>query len=106
MTYVPCDGQGFVSPDDVRAAIRPRTRLVAVNPRVNVTGAIQPMEEIGRVVRGTDALFLVDAAQSLGHVPLDVANDRSRSACRPGTRVCSVRWEPVCYTSARASRAR
>ncbi|MEX0641600.1 MAG: aminotransferase class V-fold PLP-dependent enzyme [Pirellulales bacterium] len=72
VTYVPCDGQGFVSPDDVRAAIRPNTRLVAVNHASNVTGAIQPVAEIGRIVRATNALYLVDAAQSLGHVPLDV----------------------------------
>src|SRR3954447_21580059 len=31
VTYVPCDGEGFVSPDDIRKAIRPGTRLVAVN---------------------------------------------------------------------------
>src|SRR5215218_6442976 len=57
VTYVPCDAQGFVSPDDVRAAIRPNTRLVAVNHASNVTGAIQPIEEMGRLVRETDALF-------------------------------------------------
>jgi cysteine desulfurase / selenocysteine lyase len=72
VTYVPCDGEGFVSPDDVQAAIRPNTRLVAVIHASNVTGAIQPVEEIGRLVRDTDAFFLVDAAQSLGHVPIDV----------------------------------
>ena len=38
VTYVPCDGQGYVSPDDVRAALRPETRLVAVNHASNVTG--------------------------------------------------------------------
>jgi cysteine desulfurase family protein len=72
VTYVPCDGRGFVSPDDVRAALRPNTRLVAVNHASNVTGAIQPVAEIGRIVRATGALYLVDAAQSLGHVPIDV----------------------------------
>ena len=72
VAYVPCDGQGFVSPDDVRAAIRPNTRLVAVNHASNVTGAIQPIDEMGRLVRETDALFLVDAAQSFGHVPIDL----------------------------------
>jgi cysteine desulfurase / selenocysteine lyase len=71
VTYVPCDGQGYVSPDDVRAAIKPNTRLVAVNHASNVTGVIQPVAEIGRIVQPTDALYLVDAAQSLGHVPLD-----------------------------------
>jgi cysteine desulfurase / selenocysteine lyase len=72
VTYVPCDGQGFVSPDDVRAALRPNTRLVAVVHSSNVTGAIQPTETIGKIVREHSALYLVDAAQSLGHVPIDV----------------------------------
>jgi cysteine desulfurase family protein len=72
VTYIDCDGQGFVSPDDVQAALRPATRLVAVVHASNVTGAIQPIKEIGRIVRDSRALFLVDAAQSLGHVPIDV----------------------------------
>jgi len=72
VSYVPCDGAGYVSPDDVRSALRPNTRLVAVIHASNVTGAIQPIDQIGRIVRETDALFLVDAAQSLGHVPVDV----------------------------------
>ncbi len=72
VSYVPCDGLGFVSPADVRAAMRPNTRLVAVIHASNVTGAIQPVNEIGRVVRESNAFYLVDAAQSLGHVPLDV----------------------------------
>ncbi len=70
VTYVGCDGQGYISPDDVRAAIRPNTRLVVINHASNVTGAIQPIEEIGCKVRETEAFYLVDAAQSLGHVPI------------------------------------
>jgi selenocysteine lyase/cysteine desulfurase len=74
VTYVPCDGEGFVSPADVRAALRPNTRLVAVIHASNVTGAIQPAAEIARLVRESKAFMLLDAAQSLGHVPIDVAN--------------------------------
>ncbi len=74
VTYVPCDGAGFVSPDDVRAALRPKTRLAAVVHASNVTGAVQSIAEIGAVVREHDALYLVDAAQSLGHIPIDVAS--------------------------------
>src|SRR6185312_814214 len=84
VTYVPCDSEGLVSPDDVKAAIRPSTRLVAVNHASNVTGAIQPIEEIGRIVKATDALFLVDAAQSLGHVPLDVRSSYADWLAAPG----------------------
>jgi cysteine desulfurase/selenocysteine lyase len=71
--YVSCDGAGIVSPDDVRRALRPNTRLVAVVHSSNVTGAIQPIDQIGRIVREHSAMFLVDAAQSLGHVPIDVS---------------------------------
>jgi cysteine desulfurase/selenocysteine lyase len=72
VSYIASDGEGFISPDDVRTAIRSKTRLVVVNHASNVTGAIQPINEIGRVLRESNALFLVDAAQSLGHVPIDV----------------------------------
>jgi len=84
VTYVPCDGQGFVSPDDVRAALRPDTRLVAVIHASNVTGAIQPVIEIARIVREHGALVLVDAAQSLGHVPIDVAQIDADLIAAPG----------------------
>ncbi len=72
VSYVPCDGQGIVSPDDLDAAIRPETRLVAVIHASNVTGALQPIEAIASRVHKQGALFLVDAAQSLGVVPIDV----------------------------------
>jgi cysteine desulfurase family protein len=84
VSYVPCDGAGLVSPDDVRAALRPDTRLVAVIHASNVTGAIQPIEAIGRIVRERGALFLVDAAQSLGHVPFDVSRIEVDLVAAPG----------------------
>jgi selenocysteine lyase/cysteine desulfurase len=84
VSYVPCDGQGFVSPDDMRAALRANTRLVAVVHASNVTGALQPIAEIGKVVRESDAFFLVDAAQSLGHVPIDVGQLEVDLLAAPG----------------------
>lgn len=84
VSYVPCDGNGWVSPDNVRVAMRPGTRLVAVVHASNVTGAIQPIHEIGRIVREHGALFLVDAAQSLGHVPLDVSQSDVDLLAAPG----------------------
>jgi cysteine desulfurase family protein len=84
VSYVPCDGEGFISPDDVRAALRPQTRLVAVVHASNVTGAVQPIAAIGRIVREHGALLLVDAAQSLGHVPLDVSTVDVDLVAAPG----------------------
>jgi cysteine desulfurase family protein len=71
-TYVPCDSAGIVSPDDVRQSITPKTKLIALLHASNVTGAIQPVEEVGRIAEERGITFLVDAAQSLGYLPVDV----------------------------------
>jgi cysteine desulfurase family protein len=72
VTRVACDATGLVSPDDIRAAIEPATRLIALIHASNVTGALQPVEEVGRVAAEHDCLYLIDAAQTLGHVPVRV----------------------------------
>lgn len=64
--------QGYISPEDVRRAITPRTSLVALTHAANVLGTVQPIEEIARTVREAGALLLVDAAQSAGVVPIDL----------------------------------
>src|SRR5207302_2859880 len=52
--------------------VQPRTRLVALTHASNVLGTVQPIADVGRLVRERDMLFLVDAAQSVGVVPIDV----------------------------------
>ncbi len=72
-TRVPCDPvTGLVDPEDIRKAIRPNTVLIAVVHGSNVTGTLQPVSAIGAVAREHGVLFLVDAAQTVGHVPIDV----------------------------------
>jgi len=61
----------LVNPDDIRAALTPRTRLVVVNHASNVTGALQPLEPIAEICSAAGVLCVVDAAQSAGHVPID-----------------------------------
>lgn len=65
-------GTGFVSPALVEASIGPDTALVAINHASNVAGTIQPIAEIGAICRSHGVPFLVDGAQSMGHVPIDV----------------------------------
>jgi cysteine desulfurase family protein len=66
--------QGVLDPAAVRAALRPDTRLVAVQQASNVTGVIQPIADIAAVVRRHGAFFLVDAAQSAGHLPWNLSD--------------------------------
>ena len=71
--FLPCDGQtGLVDPGDVRRAIRPATKLVACVHVSNVTGTIQPIEDVVAIARDSGIPCLIDAAQSAGHVELDV----------------------------------
>ncbi len=73
VTKVPCHRDGFLDPRDVAAALRPETRLIALSHCSNVTGVIQPVAEIGLLARSRGIVFLLDAAQSAGHIPLDAA---------------------------------
>jgi selenocysteine lyase/cysteine desulfurase len=75
---------GLVDPEDVRKAIRPTTRLIAITHASNVTGTIQPVREIGRIARERDIPLLVDAAQSAGHIPVDVQADHIDLLAAPG----------------------
>jgi len=72
VTRVPCEKDGTLDPARVFAAMGPATRLVALTHASNVTGTILPIAEIGEGVRERDALFLVDAAQTAGVLPIDV----------------------------------
>jgi len=72
VTRIGCDAAGVVDPDAIRRALRPTTRVVAVVHASNVTGALQPAAEIGAVARAHGALFLLDAAQTVGEIPFNV----------------------------------
>src|SRR5262245_32482159 len=72
LTRVAADGGGTVDPDAIRKAITSKTRLIALGHASNVLGTVQPVAEIGRIAREHDILFLVDAAQTAGVLPIDV----------------------------------
>ncbi|MCC6215167.1 MAG: IscS subfamily cysteine desulfurase [Polyangiaceae bacterium] len=72
VTYVPAGKDGRVSPDAIRAAVRPDTLLVSVMLANNEVGSVQPIAEIGAVTRERGVLLHVDAVQGVGRVPFDV----------------------------------
>src|SRR5271166_4711420 len=53
LTRVKADGDGYICPDDVRRAITPKTRLVALTHASNVLGTVQPVGQVGRIARNT-----------------------------------------------------
>ncbi|HVH32253.1 MAG TPA: cysteine desulfurase family protein [bacterium] len=75
LTELPVDRNGYVSPFELQKALRPDTALVSVMAVNNELGTVQPIDEIGRVVRqhnaiGGRTLLHVDAVQAWGKIPL------------------------------------
>ncbi|HEX4052983.1 MAG TPA: aminotransferase class V-fold PLP-dependent enzyme [Tepidisphaeraceae bacterium] len=75
---------GLVDPDDIAHAIRPDTRLIVLTHASNVTGTVQPIREVGKIARGRDIPLVVDAAQSAGHLSIDVQADCIDLLAAPG----------------------
>ncbi|HWQ63405.1 MAG TPA: cysteine desulfurase [Methanospirillum sp.] len=68
---IPQEG-GYVDPDSVSDMITGKTRVVAVTQMTNVTGTIQPVDEIADITHDAGAVIVVDGAQSVGHIPVDI----------------------------------
>ena len=72
VTSIPVDGRGRVDPDDIKRALRPKTKLITIMMANNETGVVQPVEEIGKVAAEADVYFHTDAVQAAGKIPIDV----------------------------------
>ena len=72
VTLLDVHENGLVTPEQVKAALRPDTCLVSVMYANNEIGTIQPIGEIGRVCREAGVLFHTDAVQAVGHLPIHV----------------------------------
>lgn len=84
VSYVGCDGQGYIDPDEFRREITPQTRLIALIHASNVTGAIQPVAAVGQIAAEHGIYYLVDSAQSLGYLPVNVATIGCQLLAAPG----------------------
>lgn len=71
-TIIETGPTGLLNPGAVEQAILPETKLVVITHASNLTGIINPIEAIGAICKRKGVLFLVDAAQSAGAVPIDV----------------------------------
>ena len=73
ISEIPCAADGTIQLNDVEAQIRPETRLIAMLHASNVLGTILPIAEVGAIAQKHGIPFLVDAAQTAGAYPIDMA---------------------------------
>lgn len=69
---VPDDEHGQIDTEALRNMMDDRVKLVAITHVPSSNGLINPAQEVGRIVRGSKALYMLDACQSVGQLPLDV----------------------------------
>lgn len=74
-TRLLCGADGSLDPAGIEPAIKPNTRLIALNHASNVCGTILPIHEAGLIARRHNILFLVDTAQTAGVIPLNMVQD-------------------------------
>jgi cysteine desulfurase len=72
VSILPVDGQGLISPDDLRKALRPETVLVSVMHANNEVGVVQDLAALTAVAREAGVPFHTDAVQSFGKIPARV----------------------------------
>ncbi len=71
VTYLKVQRDGLVNLEELEAAIKDNTILVSIMWANNETGVIQPMEEIGKICAKKGVLFMSDATQAVGKIPVD-----------------------------------
>lgn len=72
LKYIPLQGDGTISLDDVRATVSNATKIVSVMQVSNVLGSINPVKEIAQIAHEHGAIMVVDGAQSTPHMKIDV----------------------------------
>ena len=81
---IPCDSAGYIMTDQIEAMIKENTRLVIICHASNVGGAVNDIETIGKICKKHNIEFVVDAAQSAGHYPIDFKAAKLSALSVPG----------------------
>ncbi len=71
-TVIKCNREGMIDCDNIKKAIRKNTKLIVSTHASNVTGTLMPIEQIGKIAKEYNIIFLVDAAQTAGVYDIDV----------------------------------
>ena len=73
ISYIGVDKTGLIDPAEVKKAVTDKTILISIMHANNEIGTIQPIQEVGKIAREKGIYFHCDAVQTVGHIPVDVA---------------------------------
>jgi len=72
VTLTGADKAGYINIKDIRGVIKKNTKLIIINHASNVLGTLQDIKAIGKLAKENGSLFMMDASQSAGTLPIDV----------------------------------
>ncbi|MCX8472443.1 MAG: IscS subfamily cysteine desulfurase [Sediminibacterium sp.] len=75
VTFLEVSKEGLISLDELKAAIKPTTILIAIMYANNEIGVVQPVKEISKIAKENGILFFTDATQAVGKIPVNVIQD-------------------------------
>lgn len=81
---IPCNREGLLNPADIAPLIRPNTRLLVMAHGSNVCGSVQNAKAVGEICAKHGIAFVLDAAQTAGHYPVDFEAFCLSALCIPG----------------------
>ena len=81
---IPCDREGFLDIDAIEGLIRPNTKLLVMAHGSNVSGTVQDAERVGQICAAHGIAFVLDAAQTAGHIDVDFRKFNLSALCVPG----------------------
>lgn len=97
LKYFPLQEDGTLSLDDVKATITPNTKIVAVTLVSNVLGVINPIKEIAQIAHENGAVMVVDGAQGVPHMKVDVQDLDCDFLAFSGHKMCGPTGIGVLY---------
>jgi cysteine desulfurase family protein len=83
-SIVKCEKDGRVDIKAIKEALRPNTKMIVCTHASNVVGTIMPVHEIGEFAKNNHLIFMVDAAQSAGCLPINVEDMKIDMLAVPG----------------------
>lgn len=81
---IPCNREGLLNPENIEPLIRPNTKLLVLAHGSNVCGSVQDAKAVGAICAKHGIAFLLDAAQTAGHYPIDFEAFGLSALCVPG----------------------